>query len=109
MLEEINTANFQEKVVNLTDGKIVMVDFFTTWCGPCTQLLPVLEELNTENVDITIYKLDCELSPDTATEYGIDYFPTVIFFRDGVAISVMHGNVAKDFFIDRLFRLASLV
>ena len=107
-MEEINASNFQEKVLDLTDGKLVLVDFSAEWCHPCTQLEPALDAVHNEE-DVTVYKIDVDENQELTQSYGVDFFPTVIFFRDGEAISVMHGNLHKDMFIDRIFRLNSQV
>lgn len=61
-----------------------MIDFWATWCGPCKQLSPVVDELAQEyegKVVIGKYNLDEE--SDLGQEYRIMSLPTILFFKDG--------------------------
>jgi len=90
---EVNLENFEEKV--LKSKKLVLVDFFATWCGPCKMLAPVLEEVCKEVKDVTIAKLDVDESLDLAKEYGVMSVPTVIFFKEGKEIDRFSGYRQK--------------
>lgn len=65
-----------------------IVDFYATWCGPCKQLSPVLEELSKEYAGkIDFYKIDVDKEPELARAFGINSVPTLLF-------SPMQGNPA---------------
>ena len=84
-LEHLNKANFNEKT-NSQD-KIVVVDFFATWCGPCKMMAPAVEKLAEEYEGrAVIGKLDVEESMDIAGRYGVMNVPTLILFKDGRAV-----------------------
>ena len=82
MAEQINVTNFDEKV--LQSSKPVLVDFFTTWCGPCKMMAPVIDELSEELAgQVDIYKVDVDDNPDLAQRYGVMSIPTLIVFENG--------------------------
>lgn len=81
---EFNTKVFDlgkdTKEVNFLGDKPVVIDFYATWCGPCRQLSPLLEELALEYKDkIVVYKIDTDKEQKLAGELGIQALPTVIF------------------------------
>lgn len=68
----------------INSGQLVLVDFFATWCGPCKQMHPVLEQLKSEMGDaVRILKLDVEKNEQLAYEYRIQSVPTLMIFRNG--------------------------
>lgn len=76
----INTQNFED----MTKSGTVVVDFFATWCGPCTAVSPLIEQLSEQYKDkISVYKLDVDESPEIAAKFQVMSIPTVIFFKDG--------------------------
>ena len=91
-VQEINSPDFKEKI---SKGK-VLVDVFGTWCMPCKQLAPLLEEVSNEIKNIKFYKLDVDKSPDTAQEYEIRGIPTLILFQDGKEVKRITGVTSKE-------------
>ena len=79
---EINQDNFQKEVVENSYLKPVLVDFFATWCGPCQVLKPMLEKL-TQEYDFILAKVDIDLNPDLANEFGIEGVPDVRIVQQG--------------------------
>lgn len=68
----------------INSGQLVLVDFFATWCGPCKQMHPVLEQLKSEMGDtVRILKLDVEKNEELAYKYRIQSVPTLMLFRNG--------------------------
>lgn len=68
----------------IKSGQLVLVDFFATWCGPCKQMHPVLEQLKSEMGDaVRILKLDVEKNEELAYQYRIQSVPTLMLFRGG--------------------------
>ena len=79
MIEHINEDQFKTKVEN--SDRLVLVDFFASWCGPCQMLSPVLEKIAEERKDFDIYKVDIDEETDLAISYGVNVVPTMIIIR----------------------------
>lgn len=74
----------------------MMVDFWATWCGPCRQLAPTIEELaNDYEGKVVVGKCDVEEADEIAAQFGIRSVPTLIFFRNGQQVDKLVGAVPK--------------
>ena len=65
---------------NLVESGILLVDFYTEWCGPCQMLSSILEEIDYMDV----IKVDADKFPELAMKYGIMSVPTLCFYKDGL-------------------------
>ena len=89
-----NDLNFEEEVLK-ADGA-VLVDFTATWCGPCKQLAPIVEQVADELVGKAIIgKLDIDESPMTAAKFGIRSVPTLMVFKNGEKAAQHLGVTSK--------------
>ena len=89
----ITDTNFDEI---LKANKLVLVDFWAGWCGPCRALAPTIEELSQEySGKVLVGKLDVDSNPKTAECFQVFSIPTIILFKNGVEIERMVGLVAK--------------
>lgn|SRR5574344_1277810 len=71
----------------INSENLTLVDFFATWCGPCKQMHPVLEQLKQEIGDsIRIVKLDVDKNDALAAAYRIQSVPTLMLFRSGQVV-----------------------
>jgi thioredoxin 1 len=85
------------KVWNYLGDEPCIVDFYTTWCGPCKHLAPILEELATEyKGKIHIYKVDTEKEPALAQAFGIKSIPTLLFCPKNANPQMAMGALPKD-------------
>ncbi|MFC4665893.1 thioredoxin [Falsiporphyromonas endometrii] len=77
--------------------KPVIVDFFATWCGPCSALSPILEVLAEDYQDkVDIYKVDVDQCPDLTEMFNIRTVPTLLFSKRGVKMpTLMLGVLTK--------------
>ena len=68
----------------INGNQLTLVDFFATWCGPCKQMHPVLEQLKaSEGENLRIIKLDVDKNEALANAYRIQSVPTLMLFRNG--------------------------
>lgn len=95
MSKIINNNEFINEVEN-KDG-LVVVDFFTTWCGPCKMLSPVYEALGNEMAEkANFLKVDIDQSIELAQKFEVSTVPTVIIFKDGKPVDRLIGFIPKD-------------
>lgn len=91
----VNVTNDNVKEFMATELPIVL-DFSATWCGPCKQLAPIIEELSNEYEGrIAVGKCDIEEADDLTAEYGIRNVPTVIFIKNGQIVDKFVGSKSK--------------
>jgi len=97
MVHQIATHDeFKTKVSSAKDNKLIVVDFWATWCGPCIRIAPTLEKIASEESAITVYKVDVDENSETMEAEGIECMPTFKFYKDGVCVeTVMGANEAK--------------
>ena len=69
----------------IASGKVVVIDFWATWCGPCIKLGPVVEELAEKYADrgVVVGKLNIDEDSEIVAENRVRNIPTVLFFKDG--------------------------
>ena len=95
-MKNISTDINFEKEINATD-KLVLVDFFATWCEPCSVLGPILEKLSEHfKENIIFIKADINNIPITAQKFSVDRIPNVILFKNGKPISNFVGLVPEN-------------
>jgi len=98
-MKSIRDDEFEKEV--LQSKGLVIVDFWAEWCGPCRQLLPVMEEIAAEMADkVMIYKMNVDEAPSTPSGFGIRSIPTLIMFKDGKMIDTKTGLNSKSVVVD---------
>lgn len=93
MATEFTADNFETEV--LKSDHPVVVDFWAPWCGPCRQIAPIIEELASENSDVSVGKLNVDDGQDIATKYGITSIPTILMFKGGEVVERVQGVTPK--------------
>jgi thioredoxin 1 len=91
----LTNANFKDEVLDRGQG-LVLVDFWATWCGPCKQLSPIVEEIAKEyDGRAKICKVDIGQEQELAQRYNILGVPTIIIFKNGFPKAQLNGLVPK--------------
>lgn len=88
----LTDANFRTEMAK---GSLV-VDFWAAWCGPCRMIAPVIEELAAERTDVRFAKLNVDENPRTASQFGVQGIPLLIFFKDGAERGRVVGAVPRN-------------
>ena len=91
---ELTSETFDAEVLHA--DRIVIVDFWATWCTPCRMLTPTLEEIAAERSDIKICKINVDDAQDIAEKYGVMSLPILVFFENGEVVDESIGLVSKE-------------
>ncbi len=94
---DVESQNFQEKVIQSSFDHLVLVDFWAPWCAPCRMLKPILERIATQmDGDFILAKLNTEDHPDLASQFGIRGIPNVKFFKNGQIVDEFAGVISEE-------------
>ncbi|MBP7149031.1 MAG: thioredoxin [Acidobacteria bacterium] len=100
-LKPVTDDTFESLV--LKSNVPALVDFSATWCGPCKQLTPTLEQLAREyEGKVNFFGVDVDQARQIATRFGIMSVPTVMVFRNGQVVGQALGNKPRDFWTGML-------
>ena len=95
-VEQISDDEFNQKVLEGSKDKPVLVDFWAEWCGPCKQLAPLVEEVAEEYKDnILVCKMDVDSNREIAAQFGIRSIPTLMIFINGEPVGTEIGALTK--------------
>lgn len=93
-VRNITNENFESEVLNA--DKVVLLDFFASWCGPCRMVSPVIDEIAEENEEILVGKVDVDKESDLAAKFQVYSIPTLVVMKDGKVLSQETGAKSKD-------------
>ena len=82
-----------EKMIK--DNKIVVTDFWASWCNPCLMIAPHLETISDEMKEVVVAKHNIDEEPNTPTKFGVRGIPTMLLFKDGELASTKVGATTK--------------
>lgn len=93
MVMEIKSVEEFTKAIGDEKMGLVIVDFFTEWCGPCKKFAPVYSKMSEKYTNVGFYKVNCEMEDvmEVVEACSIDRFPTFCFFLGGKYIGRMVG------------------
>jgi thioredoxin 1 len=92
-INDVSDSNFQAEV--LESEQPVLVDFWAPWCGPCRVIAPHLEELNEDQENLRVVKLNVDDNQQTAVRYEVMSIPTLILFKNGQVAKRVIGALPK--------------
>jgi thioredoxin 1 len=80
----------------IADERLVMIDFWAGWCGPCKQMAPSIELASEELADrLVVAKANVDENPELSAKYNIRSIPTLLFFKRGQVVDRQVGAVSK--------------
>ncbi|MFW5841716.1 MAG: thioredoxin [Bacillota bacterium] len=88
-----DNTNLEETI---KDEKLVLLDFYADWCGPCKMIGPVLEQVAGENDDIKVVKVNVDENISLAQQYGVQGIPALFVVKDGEVVAQKAGFMPKD-------------
>ena len=91
---KLESKNFESEVLN--SEKIVLVDFYADWCGPCRMMSPVIDSIAEElGENIKVGKVNVDDNQDLAIKYNVMSIPTIIIFKNGMPMKSFIGVTNK--------------
>jgi thioredoxin 1 len=95
-VKNIARHTLKSDVLEAKDGKLDVVDFAATWCGPCKAMEPTLEKLAQRyEYKVDFFRMDVDDEPEMAQMFGIRSVPTVIFFKNGKKVDLFVGAMSE--------------
>ncbi len=89
---ELTTQNFEKTVL---ENKLVFVDFWASWCAPCTAFAQVYEKLSDEYKDILFTKVNIENETELSDVFSIQSIPHLMVFKEGIVIYSESGSMPQ--------------
>ncbi|MBR1522470.1 MAG: thioredoxin [Bacteroidales bacterium] len=100
MAKVATNDNFDQLIKS---DKLVIVDFWATWCGPCRMLSPVLDEVEAELSDkLEVVKVNVDDADEVAARYRIMSIPTLLFFKNGEIVDKTVGAMPKNVLLEKI-------
>lgn len=103
MIKKFDTEEFNKKISHYK--KLIVVDFYADWCGPCQIMKPIFEELANEvkyQDKVEFIKVNVDENPELASQYNVFSIPTFIFFKNGQPIKTITGALSKESLINEI-------
>ena len=89
---ELTLENFQDIVIQQSQDKLIIVDFWAEWCEPCKDLMPILHKLAQENAEhVILATVDCDKQQEIAGQFGVRNLPTVMLVKGGQPVDGFAG------------------
>ncbi len=98
---KINEGNFEEEV--LKSEKMVLIDFYADWCGPCRMMSPIIDEIAEElKESVKVGKINVDENQELAIKYDVMSIPTIIIFKNGMPVKTFLGVTDKNEILENL-------
>ena len=93
---DVTETEFNDQVIEASESKLIVVDFWAPWCGPCKQLTPILEKIISKSGDkITLVKINIDENQQIAAQLRIQSIPTVYAFKDKQIVNAFQGVISE--------------
>ena len=93
---DVTETEFNDQVIEASGDKLIVVDFWAPWCGPCKQLTPILEKIISKSGDkITLVKINIDENQQIAAQLRIQSIPTVYAFKDKQIVNAFQGVIPE--------------
>lgn len=92
MLEFEGSEKEYEHILKSYPDKLLVIDFFAEWCGPCRHMKPCLRECDEKYPEIVIVKVDVDANEAVANKENIEVMPTFIFYKNGNKLGEFSGS-----------------
>ena len=94
---DVNETDFNNQVVEASSSKLIIVDFWAPWCGPCKQLTPILEKVVRSSGDkVSLAKINIDDNQQIAAQLRIQSIPTVYAFKDKQIVNAFQGVIPEN-------------
>jgi thioredoxin 1 len=98
-ITELNEQNYK----TFTEGELVLVDVWATWCGPCKMISPIVDEISSDyQGKLSVGKLDADANRETVTELGVRNIPTILLYKNGVVVDKSTGAITKQKLVEMI-------
>ena len=98
---DVTETEFNDQVIEASESKLIVVDFWAPWCGPCKQLTPILEKIISKSGDkITLVKINIDENQQIAAQLRIQSIPTVYAFKDKQIVNAFQGVIPESQIIE---------
>ena len=84
------------------ERKVVLLDFYADWCGPCRMVSPIIDEIANEHPEYLVGKINVDEEQELAREFGIVSIPTLVVIRDGKVERKVSGARPKEAILELL-------
>lgn len=98
---DITTTQQFDQIINDSDKKAVLIDFWAPWCGPCRMLTPTISKLSQTYPD-NVYKVNVDVQREVAARYGIRGIPSVKIFKKGDVMETLQGVQPENVYSEKL-------
>ncbi len=93
---DVSETEFNDQVIEASESKLIVVDFWAPWCGPCKQLTPILEKIISKSGDkITLVKINIDENQQIAAQLRIQSIPTVYAFKNKQIVNAFQGVIPE--------------
>lgn len=90
----LTEKNFEQEVMR--SDKPVLIDFFATWCGPCSMVSPIVDQIAEERSDLKVCKVDVDEQGELASRFGVSSIPMLVVVKNGKISAQSVGAMPKE-------------